>query len=119
MGIGRWFDRGRAGAFARDRGGNVAMMWGLMGTVLVGLIGITVDFTRAQALQAHMQNAADGAALVAERSSNLALADREAASVQRLGLGGAALPLIQQGEIVQRGADIGVVGAQRLLTDAE
>ena len=47
------------------------MMWGLMGAVLVGLIGITVDFTRAQALRNQMQNAVDGAALVAERSSNL------------------------------------------------
>jgi Flp pilus assembly protein TadG len=56
------------------------MMWGLMGAVLVGLIGITVDFTRAQALQIQMQNAADGAALVAERSSNLSIAQRTAAA---------------------------------------
>ena len=67
-------------AFARDRRGNVAMMWGLMGAVLVGLIGITVDFTRAQALRNQMQNAVDGAALVAERSANLTLAQRQAAA---------------------------------------
>jgi len=66
--------------FARERGGNVAMMWAMMGSVLVGLIGVTVDFTRAQALRAQMQNAADGAALVAERSSNLSMADRTAAA---------------------------------------
>ena len=66
--------------FAGDRSGNVAMMWGLMGSVLVGLIGITVDFTRAQALRNQMQNAADGAALVAERSSNLTMAQRKAAA---------------------------------------
>lgn len=68
--------RRKAGAFGRDRRGNVAMMWALMGTVLIGLIGITVDFTRAQALRAQLQNAADGAALVAERSSNLPMPQR-------------------------------------------
>jgi Flp pilus assembly protein TadG len=66
--------------FTQDRGGNVAMMWGLMGAVLIGLIGITVDFTRAQALRNQMQNAVDGAALVAERSSNLSMANRTAAA---------------------------------------
>ena len=69
-----------ARAFGRDRRGNVAMMWGLMGAVLVGLIGVTVDFTRAQALRNQMQNAVDGAALVAERSSNLTMAQRQAAA---------------------------------------
>ena len=63
-----------------NRDGNVAMMWALMGAVLVGLIGITVDFTRAQALRNQMQNAADGAALVAERSSNMTIAQRTAAA---------------------------------------
>lgn len=77
---GWWIGRRSAGAFARNRRGNVAMMWALMGAVLVGLIGITVDFTRAQALRAQLQNAADGAALVAERSSNLTLAERQAAA---------------------------------------
>ncbi|HRO02061.1 MAG TPA: pilus assembly protein TadG-related protein [Terricaulis sp.] len=62
----------------RDRRGNVAMMWGLVGAFLVGLIGITIDFTRAQAIRAQMQNAVDGAALVAERTSNLSMADRTA-----------------------------------------
>jgi len=66
--------------FRRDRGGNVAMLWALMGTVLIGLIGLTVDFTRAQAIRNAMQNAADGAALVAERSSNLDMAGRTAAA---------------------------------------
>jgi Flp pilus assembly protein TadG len=51
-----------------------------MGAVLVGLLGITVDFTRAQALRNQMQNAVDGAALVAERSSNLTMAQRTAAA---------------------------------------
>lgn len=75
------FLRGRLlGAFGRDRRGNVAMMWGLMGSVLVGLIGISVDFTRAQMIRTQLQNAADGAALVAERTSNLSLAQRETAA---------------------------------------
>lgn len=79
--VSRAFTKGRsARAFLRDTSGNVAMMWGLMGAVLIGLVGITVDFTRAQALQNQMQNAADGAALVAERSSNLSMAQRSAAA---------------------------------------
>ena len=36
-------ERGSVLAFTRARGGNVAMMWALMGAVLVGLVGITVD----------------------------------------------------------------------------
>lgn len=77
----REFTGGRSvRAFGRDRRGNVAMMWGLMGAVLIGLIGITVDFTRAQALRNQMQNAVDGAALVAERTSNMSMADRTAAA---------------------------------------
>jgi Flp pilus assembly protein TadG len=66
--------------FARDRRGNVAMMWGLLGAVLVGLLGITVDFTRAQMIQAQLQNAADGAALVAARGIDQTDAEREASA---------------------------------------
>lgn len=80
MRAGWWLGERPAGAFGRDRGGNVAMMWALMGAVLVGLIGITVDFTRAQAIRAQMQNAADGAALVAERMSNRPVEERTAAA---------------------------------------
>ncbi|MBL8544904.1 MAG: hypothetical protein JNL81_00480 [Hyphomonadaceae bacterium] len=64
----------------RERSGNVAMMWALMGTVLIGLVGLTVDFTRAQAIRNAMQNAVDGAALVAERSSNLSIGARTQAA---------------------------------------
>lgn len=66
--------------FLRDRRGNVAMMWGLMGTVLIGLVGASVDFTRAQAIRNQLQNAVDGAALVAERSANLTMTQRTAAA---------------------------------------
>jgi len=70
-----------AGRFAGDRGGNVAMMWALMGTILIGLIGLTVDFTRAQTIRARMQNAVDGAALVAERGAlTMTLEERTAAA---------------------------------------
>ncbi len=62
--------------FRRSRSGNVAMLWALVGTALVGTVGLTIDFTRAQSIRTQMQNAADGAALVAERSSNLTLAQR-------------------------------------------
>ncbi|HYD88147.1 MAG TPA: pilus assembly protein [Vitreimonas sp.] len=80
MGSGKLRRRRSAKQMLTDRTGNVAMMWALMGAVLVGLIGITVDFTRAQAIRSQMQNAIDGAALVAERSSNLTMAQRTAAA---------------------------------------
>ncbi len=67
-------------AFGRRRDGNVAMMWALMGSVLVGLVGITVDFTRAQMLRAQLQNAVDGAALAAARGDAMTPAQREAAA---------------------------------------
>lgn len=66
-----------ARGFGAARGGNVAMIWALVGSVLIGLVGLTLDFTRAQMIRTQLQNAADGAALVAERSSNLSLSERE------------------------------------------
>lgn len=69
-----------AARFVRSRRGNVAMMWALMGGVLLGLIGISVDFSRAQMLRTQMQNAADAAALLAERSANLPMSQRTAAA---------------------------------------
>ncbi|MGE0046365.1 MAG: pilus assembly protein TadG-related protein [Hyphomonadaceae bacterium] len=62
--------------FAEARGGNVAMLWALGAVVCCGLVGLSIDFAQAQSLRAQMQNAADGAALVAERSSNLPLNER-------------------------------------------
>lgn len=66
--------------FGASRGGNVALLWALCGVVLIGLVGLTVDFTRAQTLRSAMQNAADGAVLVAERASHLPLPERTAAA---------------------------------------
>ncbi len=56
------------------------MLWAIMGATLVGLLGLSVDFTRAQALRVKLQNAADGAVLVAERLSNRPIADRTSAA---------------------------------------
>jgi len=66
--------------FRRDTRGNVAMIFALCGAALIGMVGLTVDFTRAQSLRAQMQNAVDGAVLVAERSSNLSATARDAAA---------------------------------------
>lgn len=71
---------GEARKFAQARGGNVAMMWALMGAVLVGLVGITVDFTRAQMIRTQLQNAVDGAALAAARGDTQTAAQRAAAA---------------------------------------
>ncbi|MBY0564308.1 MAG: VWA domain-containing protein [Hyphomonadaceae bacterium] len=76
MVIGRWEFVRAVGAFCRDRRANVAMLWGLTGTVLIGMLGLTVDFTRAEMIRSRMQNAADAAALVAERSSSLPMSQR-------------------------------------------
>ena len=73
--VGRWFGGGRA--FGRNRRGNVAMLWALLGGVLVGLVGLSVDFTRAQAIRAQLQNAADGAALAAARAVDVDAETRE------------------------------------------
>lgn len=67
-------------AFGRGRSGNVAMMWALMGAVVLGFVGLTIDFTRAQALRAQMQNAVDGAALAAARGDTMTEAQRHAAA---------------------------------------
>ncbi len=107
----RWWTGGRqaAGAFGRDRRGNVAMMWGLIGTVLIGLVGLTVDFTRAQTIRAQMQNAVDGAVLVAERNGTLTEEEREAAArayfdaeMASVGVEDVTFSLVDMGEIGHR-----------------
>ena len=63
--------------FVRNRGGNVAMMWALMGTVLIGLLGLTIDFTRAAMVKTELQSAADSAVLAAARQpASVSMADR-------------------------------------------
>jgi Flp pilus assembly protein TadG len=69
------------GGFLRSERGNVAMMWGMVAAVLIGMIGLTIDFTRAQMIRARLQNAADGAALVAARGIDQTDSQREAAAL--------------------------------------
>src|SRR5690349_15958130 len=80
MGI-RWWATGRSlRAFGQNRRGNVAMLWGIMAAVLLGVLGLAVDFTRAQMIHTQLQNAADGAALAAARGIGLTLSQRTAAA---------------------------------------
>lgn len=76
MGKGWWSGGRSLRAFGQARRGNVAMLWALMATVLVGTVGISVDFTRAQMIRVQLQNAADGAALAAARDYGATLAQR-------------------------------------------
>jgi Flp pilus assembly protein TadG len=71
---------GKKRPFWQDERGNVAMIWAIMGGALAALIGLSIDFARAQTLRSEMQNAVDGAVLVAERSSSLNVTQRTAAA---------------------------------------
>ncbi|MBL8551060.1 MAG: TadE/TadG family protein [Hyphomonadaceae bacterium] len=66
--------------FLKARDGNIAMIWALCATAIIGLVGLSIDFARAQALRSEMQNAADGAALVAQRNTARPLSERQAAA---------------------------------------
>ncbi len=71
----------RVHSFRRNRDGNVAMMWALMGTALIGLLGLTIDFTRAVMVKTELQSAADAAVLAAARQpANVSMADRTASA---------------------------------------
>ncbi|NDC58198.1 MAG: hypothetical protein EBZ50_05105, partial [Alphaproteobacteria bacterium] len=59
-----------ARALMRDRSGNVAMMWAVSALALSGLVGFSVDFGRAYTIREKLQNAADAAALAAERAKS-------------------------------------------------
>jgi Flp pilus assembly protein TadG len=76
-----WFiGEGSVRAFGHNRNGNVAMLWGLMAAVMLGILGLAVDFTRAQMIHTQLQNAADGAALAAARGTGLTLDQRTTAA---------------------------------------
>ena len=81
MVMGRFLSKGSRRSFLRDRSGNVAMLWGLMGAVLIGLLGMSVDFTRAQSLRVKLQNAADGAVLVVDGVSGVEVQTEKAWTV--------------------------------------
>ncbi|MDX2235489.1 MAG: ubiquitin-activating E1 FCCH domain-containing protein [Hyphomonadaceae bacterium] len=69
-------------ALSKDRRGNVAMMWGITAMALLAMIGTGIDFSRANSSRQSLQNAADGAALVAERMADKPFAERQAAAEQ-------------------------------------
>lgn len=70
--------RALLGRFAVDRRGNVAMMWALSGLISMGMIGLSLDFTRATTSRAALQNAVDAAALAIGAKPNLSASQREA-----------------------------------------
>ena len=68
--------------FAADRRGNVAMIWALTALGILSFVGIAMDFSNANAAKRVLQNAADSAALVAERMADKPLSERQAAAEQ-------------------------------------
>jgi Flp pilus assembly protein TadG len=66
----------------RQKRGNVAMMWALSAAAMLGLVGVSIDFASANSTKQAIQNAADGAALVAERMADQPLSQRRIAAEQ-------------------------------------
>lgn len=68
-------------SFAGDQRGTVAMMFGLMGSVLLFLAGMALDYTRAMDVRTRVADAADAAALAAGKalmSGNMDVAEIKA-----------------------------------------
>jgi Flp pilus assembly protein TadG len=61
-----------------DRRGNVAMIWALAGVVSMGIIGLSIDFSRANTARAALQNAVDAAGLAIGAKPGLTQPQREA-----------------------------------------
>lgn len=68
--------------FARHKGGNVAMMWAAAVFVLLGMVGVSIDFARAATAKAALQNAIDAAALAIGAKPNLTQGQRELLAAQ-------------------------------------
>ncbi len=68
--------------FVRRTDGNVAMMWAMSAAIMLSLVGLSVDYSFANSTRQAAQNAADGAALVAERMAERPFAERRAAAEQ-------------------------------------
>ena len=60
-----------------DRRGNVAMIWALAGVASLGIIGLSLDFSRANTSRAALQNAVDAAALAVGAKPGLTQSQRE------------------------------------------
>src|SRR5262249_10569727 len=72
---------GRCRAFGVDRGGNVAITFGLAFVPLVAAVGMGIGYSRANSFRAHMQAAADAAALYAATGSYSSDSQRVTAAV--------------------------------------
>ena len=64
------------GSFARDRSGNVAIIFALLLVPIMGMIGLAVDFGRAHLIQSRTQAAVDAAALAAGRVAQVESTDK-------------------------------------------
>lgn len=75
----------RMGRFARDQRGNIAILFALTVIPLIFLAGSGVDYGRASALRARLQNAIDGTALsLCQMSTKTSNADIEAQATRLL-----------------------------------
>ncbi|NVO17059.1 MAG: pilus assembly protein TadG [Rhodoplanes sp.] len=63
-------------AFRRAEGGNVAVMFALTLIPVVGLVGAAIDYSRANAIRANMQAAADSAALAVSKIASSQTSDQ-------------------------------------------
>lgn len=57
--------------FASDQAGNFAIIYGLLATMMFGMIGVAIDYSWLSTVRSNMQGAADSAALVAASKSTL------------------------------------------------
>jgi Flp pilus assembly protein TadG len=62
--------RDRLRGFARCRGGNVAMMFGLLLIPLAGALGAAIDYSRANSIKSAMQAAVDATALLLSKEAS-------------------------------------------------
>lgn len=63
--------------FGRDKRGNVAMIGAMSAFVMVGLTGLSIDFSRTMSARTALQNATDGAALAVGAKKNLTLEQQQ------------------------------------------
>jgi Flp pilus assembly protein TadG len=65
-----WTNLRRAfGAFRKDRGGNVALMFAIAAVPVVGMVGAAIDFSNANSVKAAMQAALDSTSLMLSRNA--------------------------------------------------
>ena len=55
--------------FGRDARGSVALMFAFAAMVLIGAVGMALDYSRAASIQTNLQRAVDGAALLAAKNN--------------------------------------------------